>query len=86
MPSSDPSGPHGPQLPPSSATSARVTAALVTSTIMIVIGAFIALRPLWAEPVPLTPSRWLDMAFAFFFLLRGMVGLRSAIATRRRLR
>lgn len=81
-----PEPPDDDRLPPSRATSARVTAALVTSSVMIAIGAFIALRPLWAEPVPLTPSRWLDMAFAFFFLLRGAIGLRSAVATRKRLR
>jgi len=60
------------------AGSARVTLALVTGIVMILVGAFVALRPLWAGRTPLTTSPWLDGAFAFFFLLRGVMNVRGA--------
>ena len=71
-------------LPPASAGSARITVALVTGVVMIGLGAFIALRPLWAGPAPLAGSRWLDVAFAFFFLARGGMNVRMALRARRR--
>lgn len=46
---------------------------------MIGLGAFVALRPLWAGPRPLTDSRWLDIAFAAFFLIRGIMNVRSTL-------
>jgi len=62
------------------AGSARVTMALLTGVAMLAAGAFIALRPLWAGRTPLTTSPWIDAAFAFFFLLRGTMNVRSARA------
>lgn len=56
----------------------RYTLPLVTGAVMILLGAFIALRPLWAGPRPLSNSRWLDVAFAAFFLLRGLMNVRGA--------
>ncbi|HEU4631775.1 MAG TPA: hypothetical protein VFS08_18645 [Gemmatimonadaceae bacterium] len=56
---------------------------LVIGSVMVTLGAFIALRPLWAGPAPLTSSRWLDVAFAAFFLIRGVMTLRTALRTPR---
>jgi hypothetical protein len=56
----------------------RHTLPLITGAVMILLGAFIALRPLWAGPRPLSNSRWLDVAFAAFFLLRGLMNVRGA--------
>ena len=58
--------------------SARASLALVTGIVMVAIGVFIAVRPLWAGPRPLTNSVWLDGAFAFFFLVRGGMNVRAA--------
>ena len=50
--------------------------------IMMALGAFVALRPLWAGPRPLTASRWLDIAFALFFLARGWMNVRRAVKSK----
>ena len=57
-------------------TRARVTLAI--GVVMIALGSYVALHPLWAGPRPLSASRWLDMAFAAFFLFRGWANVRSA--------
>lgn len=59
-------------------STARTTFALVISVVMLGLGAFVALRPLWAPERPLTSSWWLDGGFALFFLVRGAVGVRIA--------
>jgi hypothetical protein len=51
---------------------------LAIGLVMMGLGAFVALRPLWAGPRPLSSSRWLDAGFAFFFLLRGWMNVRLA--------
>jgi hypothetical protein len=58
--------------------SARGRVLLAIGLVMMGLGAFVALRPLWAGPRPLTAARWLDAAFAFFFLLRGWLNVRAA--------
>ena len=73
-----------PPLPPGAAGSARVTLALVTGVVMIGLGLFVALRPLWADAAPLAGNVWLDYAFAAFFLLRGGMNVRAALAARGR--
>lgn len=55
----------------------RHTLSLVLGLVMVGLGSFVALRPLWAGARPLTGQRFLDIAFALFFLLRGMLYLRS---------
>lgn len=50
---------------------------LALGAILIVIGAYVALRPLLGG-APVTGSRLLDMAFAAFFLLRGVMNVRAA--------
>jgi hypothetical protein len=51
--------------------------------VMMALGSYISLRPLWAGPRPLSASRWLDVAFAAFFLLRGWMNVRTALGRRR---
>jgi hypothetical protein len=48
---------------------------------MVAIGLFVAVRPLWM-PVPLSGARWLDMAFALVFMLRGAVNVRTVMLDR----
>ena len=52
---------------------------LVIGSVMATLGAFVALRPIWSGPAPLTSSRWLDIAFAAFFLIRGVMTVRTAL-------
>ena len=57
-------------------TRSRLT--LGIGVVMLLLGAFVALRPLWAGPRPLSASRWLDAAFALFFMVRGWMNVRPA--------
>lgn len=52
------------------------TMRVVLGWIMIAIGVYVAVHPLWAHGRPVTTSIWLDMAFAAVFLLRGVMNLR----------
>jgi hypothetical protein len=58
---------------------ARARVVLAIGVLMIALGSYISLRPLWAGPRPLSASRWLDVAFAAFFLLRGWMNVRTAL-------
>lgn len=49
---------------------------IVLGWIMIALGLYVALHPLWSHGRPVTPSIWLDMGFAALFLLRGVMNLR----------
>jgi len=46
---------------------------------MFGLGLYVAVRPLWAPP-PVTGARWLDMAFAVVFMLRGAINVRTVMA------
>ena len=48
---------------------------LVIGAVMFALGSYVALRPLWSRE-PVTTSRWLDLAFASFFLIKGWLHLR----------
>jgi len=50
---------------------------LVLGWIMIALGAYVAVHPLWSHGQPVTTSIWLDMAFAAVFLLRGFMNVRG---------
>jgi hypothetical protein len=50
---------------------------LVLGWVMILLGIYVALHPLWSHGHPVTPSLWLDMGFAALFLLRGAMNLRG---------
>ena len=54
------------------------TLKLVLGVVMILLGAYVALHPLWSHGRPVTTSIWFDMAFAALFLLRGVMNVRSA--------
>ena len=51
---------------------------LALGAILILIGLYLALRPLLGAGAPVTSSRFLDMAFAVFFLIRGAMNVRVA--------
>ena len=53
------------------------TLRLLLGIVMILLGAYVALHPLWSHGQSLTSSIWFDMAFAALFLLRGSMNLRS---------
>jgi uncharacterized membrane protein HdeD (DUF308 family) len=62
--------------------SARWILTLVLGVMMFAIGVFVALRPLWTHGAVLVGARWLDVAFAVVFMLRGVLNVRSALAHR----
>lgn len=51
----------------------------VLGVILCALGLFIALRPLFTHNAVLTSARWLDVAFAFVFLVRGVMNIKSAL-------
>jgi len=61
--------------PPRSVARHRVIFGI--GVVMIGLGLFLALHPLFV-PRPVTASRWLDVGFAFFFVLRGLMNVRHA--------
>jgi len=69
--------------PPGRARAAAAGVVVAIGVVMMLIGGYVALRPLWAGPRPLTTSRWLDMGMAAFFLLRGWMNVRTAGRFRR---
>jgi hypothetical protein len=55
---------------------------LTLGVALCALGAFIALRPLFTHFAVLTGARWLDVTFAFVFLVRGIVNIRTALRRR----
>jgi hypothetical protein len=53
------------------------TLRIVLGIVMVLLGAYLALHPLWSRGRPVTQSIWFDMAFAALFLLRGAMNLRG---------
>ena len=64
-------------------SSARWVVTLVLGVIMFGIGVYVGVRPLWTHNSILTGARWLDMAFAAVFMLRGALNARTALSRRR---
>lgn len=60
-----------------SASSARRWIGLALGAVMVGLGLFIALRLIATGGRPLSPSLWLDVVFALFFLLRGGMHFRA---------
>ena len=50
---------------------------LVLGIVMFGLGLYIAVRPMFTHNAILTGARWLDMTFAFVFMLRGAMNVRS---------
>jgi hypothetical protein len=53
------------------------TMRLVLGWVMIALGLYVAVHPLWSHGKPVTTSIWLDMGFAAVFLLRGVMNVRA---------
>jgi len=64
-------------------SSARWVVTLVLGVVMFGIGVYVGVRPLWTHNYILTGARWLDMAFAAVFMLRGALNVRTALSRRR---
>jgi len=52
---------------------------LVLGVVMLGLGGYIAMRPLWTHGAAVTGARWLDVAFALVFMLRGAFNVRTAL-------
>jgi uncharacterized membrane protein HdeD (DUF308 family) len=63
-------------------SSARGIVTLVLGVAMFAIGLYVAVRPLWTHNATVTGARWLDMAFAVVFMLRGIINVRTAMRRR----
>jgi len=57
-----------------SPTSARI--GLGIGAVMIALGVYIGARSIAGPAAPLTSKPWLDLAFAFFFIVRGGLQVR----------
>ena len=55
---------------------------LVLGVVMIGLGSYVAIRPLIPGQRAITTYRWLDVAFAAFFILRGAMHVRAAMRKR----
>jgi uncharacterized membrane protein HdeD (DUF308 family) len=64
-------------------SSARWVITLVLGVVMFGLGMYVGVRPLWAHNAVVTGARWLDMAFAAVFMLRGALNVRTALQRRR---
>ena len=64
--------------------SARGRIALVLGVLMVALGAWLLASVLILGRPPVTSSRWLDVAFASFFILRGGMNLSSGRRATRR--
>jgi uncharacterized membrane protein HdeD (DUF308 family) len=64
-------------------SSVRWVVTLVLGVIMFGLGLFVGVRPLWTHNAVVTGARWLDMAFAVVFMLRGVLNVRAAMNRRR---
>lgn len=59
--------------------SVRNTISLVLGVVMMLLGGYVALRPIFVRNVTLTGHVWLDAAFALVFLVRGWMNVRGAL-------
>ena len=55
---------------------------VVLGVAMFAIGLYVAVRPLWTHNSVVTGARWLDMAFAIVFMLRGIINVRTVMSRR----
>ena len=64
-------------------SSIRWIVSLVLGVVLVLLGVFVAVRPVFTNNAVLTGARWLDMAFAAVFMLRGALNIRTALGRRR---
>jgi uncharacterized membrane protein HdeD (DUF308 family) len=57
---------------------------LVLGVVLIGLGAFVGVRPLFTHNATLTGTRWLDITFAVVFMIRGTVNVKTALRRRAR--
>jgi uncharacterized membrane protein HdeD (DUF308 family) len=55
---------------------------MVLGVILIGLGAFIGVRPLFTHWSVLTNARWLDVTFALVFIFRGWLNVKTALRRR----
>jgi hypothetical protein len=55
---------------------------MVLGVVLMVLGAFIGVRPLFTHWAVLTGARWLDVTFAVVFIFRGWLNVRTALMRR----
>lgn len=55
---------------------------LVLGVILMGLGAFIGVRPLFTHWAVLTTARWLDVTFALVFIFRGWLNVKTALRRR----
>lgn len=67
---------------PAGRMTVRGKVVLALGIVMVLLGAWIALRPFVPGARPITPSRVLDVAFALFFVLRGAMNVRTGLRAR----
>lgn len=58
---------------------ARWIITLVLGVVLVAIGVYIAVRPLWTHNANLMGAHWLDMAVAAVSMLRGVINIRVAL-------
>jgi uncharacterized membrane protein HdeD (DUF308 family) len=65
-----------------SATARPWLVTMVLGVALCLLGLFIAVRPLFTHAATATGTRWLDMAFAGVFMLRGGLNVKTALRRR----
>jgi uncharacterized membrane protein HdeD (DUF308 family) len=55
---------------------------LILGVVLVALGVFVAVRPLFTHNAVLTGARWLDITFAFVFTLRGVLNVKTALRRR----
>jgi len=55
---------------------------MVLGVVLMVLGAFIGVRPLFTHWAVMTGARWLDVTFALVFIFRGWLNVRTALMRR----
>jgi hypothetical protein len=55
---------------------------LVLGVVLMGLGAFIGVRPVFTHWAVLTSARWLDVTFALVFILRGWLNVKTALRRR----
>jgi uncharacterized membrane protein HdeD (DUF308 family) len=55
---------------------------LILGVVLVALGVFVAVRPLFTHNAVLTGARWLDITFAFVFTLRGVFNVKTALRRR----
>ena len=55
---------------------------MVLGVVLMALGAFIGVRPVFTDWAVLTGARWLDITFALVFIFRGWLNVKTALRRR----